>query len=178
MLITSPGAVNPGDALDSPLNVPPTGTLHGAEFASWTVHDAVGGTISTQTLQGDTSYGFVNYNDNTLPGFTNRGTTNATNIPAPFTPDYFARANNNSGWVATDWVSSSGINGLVPIFGLGSKNSTIPSTAGNRPLNNIGGPNFDTSQAPVVTTAKRHGYLSDWLGADCHRSNGHGYRCG
>ena len=73
--------MNPGDALDSPLNVPPTGTLHGAEFASWTVHDAVGGTISTQTLQGDTSYGFVNYNDNTLPGFTNRGTTNATNIP-------------------------------------------------------------------------------------------------
>ena len=155
MLITSPGAVNPGDALDSPLNVPPTGTLHGAEFASWTVHDAVGGTISTQTLQGDTSYGFVNYNDNTLPGFTNRGTTNATNIPAPFTPDYFARANNNSGWVATDWVSSSGINGLVPIFGLGNKNNTIPSSAGNRPLNNIGGPNFDTSQAPVVTTAKR-----------------------
>ena len=81
MLINSPGAVNPGDALDSPLNVPPTGTLHGAEFNSWTVYDAVGGTISTQTLQGDTGYGFINYNDNTLPGFTNRGTTNATNIP-------------------------------------------------------------------------------------------------
>jgi Bacterial Ig domain len=155
MLINSPGPVNPGDQLDSPLNVPPTGTLHGPQFSSWTVYDAVGGTISTQTQQGDTSYGFINYNDNTLPGFTNRGTTNATNIPAPFTPDYFGRANNNSGWVATDWVASSGISGAVPLFGLGNKNNTIPSSDANRPLNNIGGPNFDVSQPPVVTTAQR-----------------------
>ena len=153
MLISSPGPVNPGDELDSPFNVQPTGTLHGAEFDSWTVHDAVGGTIATQTLQGDTSYGFINYNDSTLPGFTNHGTTDATNIPSPFTPDYFGRTNNNTGWVASDWVSSSGINGLVPIYGLGSKGHTIPSADGNRPLNNIGGPNFDVSQPPVVATA-------------------------
>ena len=76
-------------------------------------------------------------------------------FPPHSRPIILLRANNNSGWVATDWVSSSGINGLVPIFGLGNKNNTIPSSAGNRPLNNIGGPNFDTSQAPVVTTAKR-----------------------
>jgi hypothetical protein len=153
MLINSPGAVNPGDSLDSPLNVAPTGSLHGPEFDSWTVLDAVGGTLSTQTQQGDMSYGFINYIDNTLAGSTNLGTPNSTSIHASFTADYFGRANNNTGWVASDWVASSGINGLVPTYALGGKNNTIPASAANRPLNNIGGPNFDSSQPPVVTTA-------------------------
>ncbi len=154
MLMSSPNPVNPGDSLDSPLNVPPTGTLHGAEFDTWTVYDAVGATIATQTQVGDVSYGFINYVDKSLAGATNFANPNSTIIPALFTADYFGRANNNSGWVASDWIASSGINGNVPTWSLGGKSNTIPSTAGNRPLNNIGGPNFDASLPPVVTTAQ------------------------
>jgi hypothetical protein len=152
MLIQSPGSVTPGDSLDSPLNVTPTGTLHGTEFSSWNVLDAVGATISTQSLNGDVSYGFINYVDNSSPGFTNYATPNSTIIPGSFTADYFGRANNNSGWVATDWVGTSGINGDTPTYGLGGKSNTVPSSDGKRPLNNLGGPNFDLSQPAVLTT--------------------------
>src|SRR6476660_9154793 len=133
MLIQSPGSVTPGDSLDSPLNVAPTGTLHGTEFSSWSVLDSVGATISTQTLQGDVSYGFINYLDSSTSGSTNYATPNSTVIPGSCTADYFGRANNNSGWVATDWVGTSGINGLTPTFGLGSKSNTVPSANSKRP---------------------------------------------
>jgi hypothetical protein len=151
MLVQSPGSVTPGDSLDSPLNVAPTGTLHGTEFNSWSVLDAVGATISTQSLLGDASYGFINYVDNSSPGYTNYATPNSTIIRGSFTSDYFGRANNNSGWIATDWVGTSGINGDTPTYGLGGKSSTSPSTDGKRPLNNIGGPNFDASSPAVIS---------------------------
>jgi hypothetical protein len=154
MLIQSPAAFTPtpGDSLDSPLNVTPTGTLHGTQFGNWMVMDAVGATISTQSLNGDISYGFINYVDNSSPGFTNYATPNSTIVPGSFTADYFGRANNNSGWVATDWVSSSGLNGNTPTYGLGSKSNTVSSVDAKRPLNNIGGPNFDASQPAVIAT--------------------------
>ncbi len=156
MLVNSPGAVNPGDSLDSPLNQTPTGTLHGAEYSSWNVLDAVGASISTQSLAGDVAYGFINYVDNTLAGSTNFATPNSTTIVGGFTADYFGRGNDNFGWVASDWIGSGGLNGIVPTYLLGGKPNTVPSSASNRPLNNIGGPNFDalTQQAAVVTTAK------------------------
>ncbi len=153
MLVQSPGSVTPGDALDSPLNVPPTGALHGAEYNSWSVLDAVGATISTQSLLGDVSYGFINYVDNSSPGYSNYATANSTIIPGSFTADYFGRANNNFGWVATDWVSTSGINGDTPTYGLGGKSNTVPSADGKRPLNNLGGPNFDSSSPAVIATS-------------------------
>ena len=75
---------------------------------------AVGATISTQSLLGDVSYGFINYVDTSSPGYSNYATPNSTIIPGSFTTDYFGRANNNSGWIATDWVGTSGINGATP----------------------------------------------------------------
>jgi hypothetical protein len=152
LLVQSPGTITPGDQLDSPLNVTPTGALHSTEFNSWTMLDGVGATIATQSLQGDVSYGFVNFIDDSTPGTTNYATPNSTAIPAPFTADYFGRANNNSGWVASDWVSSSSINGDTPTFGLGGSSNTIDSVDGKRPLNNLGGPNFDSSQPAVLSS--------------------------
>jgi hypothetical protein len=151
MLIQSPGAVTPGDQLDAPANVPPTGTLHGAEFNSWTVFDSVGAALSSTSTPGDLAYGYVNFIDTT--GSTNHATPNSTAIGAPFSTDYFARANNDSGSIASDWVGTSGINGQVPTWGTGSSSNTLPASYANRPLNNIGGPNFDTSQPAVVTTS-------------------------
>jgi hypothetical protein len=150
MLIQSPGAVTPGDQLDSPLNVAPTGTLHGTEYNSWTVLDSVGAALSSASTPGDVAYGFINFVDTT--GSSNHATPNSTIIGGPFSADYFARANNNFGSVASDWVGTSGVNGQVPTWGTGGASNTAPASFANRPLNNIGGPNFDTSQPAVVTT--------------------------
>jgi len=154
LLINSPGAVTPGDDVDPPTVTggPPTGTLHGAEFNSWTVWDAVGATSPSVGTPGDVSYGYINYVDST--GTTNYATPNSTTVTESFSADYVARANNNSGWAATDWVASSGLGGTAPTWTTGSSSHTVPSADANRPLNNIGGPNFDTSQPAVVTTAQ------------------------
>jgi hypothetical protein len=160
VLFSAPVAPMPGDSLDSPLNVAPTGTLHGSEFDSWTVYDSVGATIPTQTLQGDISYGFINYNDNSLAGVTNHSTQNSTIINSPFTSDYFARSSNRAGWVATDWIGTSGLDGVVPLWGTGSKNNTVPNAGAKRPLNSIGAANFDNSAANhLVTTGSVLNYV-------------------
>src|SRR5262249_21103423 len=114
--------------------------------------DSVGATIPTQTLQGDVSYGFINYNDNSLAGSTNYSTPNSTIINSPFTADYFARSSNRAGWVATDWIGTTGLDGVTPIYGTGSKNNTVPNSGAKRPLNSIGAPNFDASPPNVLTT--------------------------
>src|SRR5262249_39958318 len=147
----------PGDQLDSPLNVAPTGALHVMEYDSWNVLDSVGGAGPSQGAQGDIGYGYVNFVDTTTPGQTNCGTPNSTIIGGPFLADYFGRANENAGWVASDWYGTSGIAGtIIPYFGTGSSGNTNLSSGANRPLNNIGGPNFDSSlQQPAVVTAAK-----------------------
>src|SRR5207302_299931 len=62
-----------------------------------------------------------------------------------------ARAGNTSGSVAGDWVMSSGLGGISPMFEL-DNNNVIPSSYVSRPLNNLGGPNFDASLPAVIAT--------------------------
>ncbi len=159
MLINSPTPSydpTPGDELDEPLNTAPTGTLHGAEYASWNVMDSVGMTEpSLGTGPGDVSYGFINFEDDSDLHSTNYATpSSSTNIPVPFTAGFVGRVNSDTGSVASDWVASSGINGAQPFFALGNASNTEPTSDANLPLNNIGGPNFDNVPANVVTTSE------------------------
>src|SRR5262249_45424217 len=111
LLINSSSPVTPGDVVDPPATPggPPTGTLHGPVFSNWTVYDSVGAALASVGTPGDVSYGYINYVDTT--GTTNFATANSTAVKASFTADYFAHANNNSGWVASDWVGTSGVGG-------------------------------------------------------------------
>ena len=154
MLINTPNPVNPGDLIDQPATEggPPTGTLNGSEYNGWTVYDSVGTTLTTTSNPGDVSYGFVNF-VTTLGQATNYATPNSTAIPVSFGVDYFGRANNDVGSIATDWIASGNLSGQVPTWGLGGQNHTQPSSDANRPLNTLGAPNFDSSLPATVTTS-------------------------
>ena len=149
MLINAPSAPALGDALDSPLNVPPTGTLHGTEFSNWTVYDSVGDTLATVSTPGDVSYAYTNFVTGSGTS-TNIASPNSTAIPVTFGVDYLARSGNNVGSVATDWVAGGALNGTVPFWSLGA--STAPASFANLAVNSLGAPNFANSAPNVVTT--------------------------
>ena len=138
---------NPGDELDEPTGITPTGTLHGTEYSNWNVYDSIG--ITQPSLgngPGDVSYGYVNFVDDSTPGSTNYATPqSAATIPVPFTADFVARVNSDFGEIASDWVATSGVKGTQPFWGLGSATNTEPSYYAGEPINNMGGPNFDST---------------------------------
>ena len=65
LLINSATPPALGTPMDEPLNVPPSGTLHGSVYDGWKVLDSVGTTLATVASPGDVSYGFINFPNST-----------------------------------------------------------------------------------------------------------------
>src|SRR5262249_31979719 len=99
---------------------------------------------------GDISYGYINFVTGT--GSSNIATPNSTAVPVTFGVDYVARANNDVGSVATDWVAGGGLKGSAPIWGLGGPGTTTPTSFANLPINSLGAPNFSSSPPNHVAT--------------------------
>jgi hypothetical protein len=162
-LIQATPTPQPGDQVDAPAlpGGPPTGTLHGSEVSNWTVWDSIGIAKATTSSPGDFVYGAINFVNSA--GTTDHATPGSTVVSVSFTADYVGRANGNSTSNASDWVASSGIQGHAPTWGTGSTTTTYPSSDANRPLNNLGDPNFDTSQPALVSSTS--GVLNYALGS-------------
>ena len=154
MLLQSTNYPAPGTDIDANND----GTPDGADYASWTVLDAVA--VLDNDGIGDIGYGKINFRRITPPG---NGATvvSGTNVPVDFNANYVARAGNTTNWLASSWVAAGLLNGSAPNWTLDFTTVT-PIAYFGQPLNHLGAPNFGSNNIPGVV-ARESGGSTDVL---------------